>query len=445
LLVAGRARGEGSASTAAAVARFVAAGLIAAAVISVGAYWVVSRNAVVEAIRNAQEIAAIDGRGIAGPALTDAVTAGDPQAVAGFDQLIRERVLSSRVVRVKIWTPEGRIVYSDIPALIGQVFSLGPQELAAIRSVRITAEVSELNRAENQYERAYGHLLEVYLPIQSQSAQTFLFETYQVYSSIDQDQQRIWAAFFPVLLGGLILLLVVQVPLAWNLARSLQKARRDREALLNRSLEISATERRRIARDLHDGVVQALAGVAYSLGAGSTKAARADRQAAGETMKEAAGVIRQAVRDLRTLIVEIAPPDLAGSRLEAALGDLLAPLADRGIETSLRADGLDGVDRETAAVLYRAAQEAIRNASAHAEPSRVDVVVAGGADFAELEVHDDGAGFTADDVIGRRRHGHVGIAMLRSLVEDAGGGLWLSSRPGAGTTIRVRMGREGAE
>jgi two-component system, NarL family, sensor kinase len=432
-------------STAGAVARFVAAGLIAAAAISAGAYWVVTRNAVAEAIRNAQEIAAIDGRAIAAPALSDAVVAGDPPALAGFDTLVRQRVLSSRVVRVKIWTTGGVIVYADVPALIGQRFGLGPQEQSAIRNTRIAAEVSELDRPENRYERGYGRLLEVYLPIESQTGQTYLFETYQVYSSIDQDQQRIWAAFFPVLLGGLMLLFVVQVPLAWNLARSLQKARREREALLSRSLEISATERRRIARDLHDGVVQALAGVAFSLGAASGQAAKEGQRAVADTITESAGVIRQAVRDLRTLIVDIAPPDLAGSRLEGAVGDLLAPLADRGIETSLKANGLESIDRDTAAVLYRAAHEAIRNAAAHAQATHLDVAIVGDGEYAELEIRDDGTGFTAEEVIGRRRHGHVGIAMLKSLVEDAGGKIWLSSRPGSGTVIKVQLGPARAE
>ncbi len=89
-------------STAGAVARFVAAGLVAATAIGLGAYWVVSRNAVAEAIRHAQEIAAIDGRNVVAPALSDQVVGGEPAALTAFDQLVRDRVLSSRVVRVKI-------------------------------------------------------------------------------------------------------------------------------------------------------------------------------------------------------------------------------------------------------------------------------------------------------------------------------------------------------
>lgn len=420
-------------STLAAVARFVAAGLIAAAVISAGAYWVVSQNAVNEAIRNAQEVAAIDGRSVVGPALSDGVVSGDLNALTTFDDIVKERVLSARVVRVKVWTPGGRIVYSDVRALVGEVFDLGPEELGAIRDNRVVAEVSQLSRPENRYERPYGKLLEVYLPIESQSGQTFLFETYQVYSSIDRDQQRIWSAFFPVLAGGLALLLAVQVPLAWRLARSLERVRDEREALLKRSIEISAAERRRIARDLHDGVVQSLAGVGLRLGADS---ARREPQA---VMAESAAVIRQAVRDLRTLIVDIAPPDLSGRRLESALRDLLAPLALQGMETRLEAEGLAAVDTETGGVVYRAAQEAIRNAAAHSGASRLDVVVRARHGRTELEVRDDGRGFTVAEVSERRGQGHVGMALLKGLVEDAGGELSVSSRPGQGTTLRVRL------
>lgn len=423
-----------------AVARFAAAGIIATAVISAGAYWVVSRNAVAEAIRNAQEIAAIDGRDIAAPALTAGVVAQDPSSVAAFDQLVRQRILSSRVVRVKIWSTSGKVVYSDFSTLIGETFPLAAEEVDAIKADRIAAEVSELNRLENRYERPYGRLLEVYLPIQSQTGETYLFETYQVYSSIDQDQQRIWSAFFPVLLGGLVLLLAVQVPLAWTLARNLERARLDREALLKRSIDTSAAERRRIARDLHDGVVQELAGAAYTLDA-EAGAAREPAPSAAKAMADAARVLRRSLRDLRTLIVDIAPPDLAGPRLESALSDLLVPLAERGITTTLEARGLGTIDGETAAVVFRTAQEAVRNVTAHAEATEVGIVVSGDTDTATIEVKDNGRGFTADDVLARRRQGHVGIAMLKSLVEDAGGRLSVSSRPGSGTAVRATFAR----
>jgi two-component system, NarL family, sensor kinase len=421
------------------VVRFIAAGLVATAIIGAGGYWVVRSNAVAEATRNAQEVAAITGRGIVGPALTDSVIGGDPTAFAAFDRLIRDRVLSARVVRVKIWTPEGSIIYSDLASLVGQVFPLAASEQAAYRENRVVAEISELNKPENRYERGYGQLLEVYLPVVSASGHKLLFETYQVYSSISDDERRIWSAFFPLLLGAIALLFVVQVPLAWRLATSLESARREREALLERALDASAAERRRIARDLHDGVVQALAGVAFSLGGVSATAIAGGDDTLATQLKKSGEAVRQAIRDLRTLIVEIAAPDLEGKRLEDALAELLAPLEAQGLKVSLEVNSVRGIDRERTVMLYRAAQEAVRNVVNHSGATGIEVRAAVVDHTAVLSVHDNGHGFTADEVVGRRREGHVGLAMLRSLVEDGGGELRVSSTAEGGTTIEVSV------
>jgi len=422
-----------------AVLRFVLAGLVAAVVISAGAYWVVSRNAVAEATRNAQEIAAIDGRSIVAPALTDAAVGGDPLALHSLDVLVHDRVLSARVVRVKIWAATGRIVYSDAAALIGRTYGLGEDELGAMRGNRVVAEVSQLSKPENQYERGYGQLVEVYLPIKSTGGATYLFETYQVYTSIVEDQQRIWSAFFPVLLGGIALLFIVQVPLAVRLATKLDSARREREMLLSRAIEASAAERRRIARDLHDGVVQDLAGAAFSLSAAAQRPEVAANHDLEGILAAGARATRAAVRDLRNLIVEIAPPNLEAGKLESALANLLAPLEADGLKTSLRVSGVASLDRERVELLYRAGQEALRNAAAHAGATTIDVQVGAEAGGVFLEVRDNGRGFTADEVIQRQQEGHVGLALLRGLVEDGGGEMAVTSEAGRGSTIRVKV------
>jgi signal transduction histidine kinase len=421
------------------VLQFVLAALVAAAAITAGAYWVVSRNAIEEATRNAQEVAAIDGRDIVEPALTPGVMTGDQAATATFDRLIHERVLSLRVVRVKIFTSAGRVVYSDAPQLIGEVFPLDAGRLSALHESRVIAEVAKTDRPQNRYDTGLGPLLEAYLPIRAPSGETLLFETSQVYSSIDDDQRRIWSAFFPVLAGGVLILFAVQVPLAWRLARSLDRSRREREALLKRALDASELERRRIARDLHDGVVQTLAGVAFSLSAASAQRMKSGAGAIDAVLGQAARSTRGAVRDLRSLIVEIAPPNLQGTRLEGAIADLLAQVEGEQIPTTLSTEGLAAVDAEAAAVLYRAAQEAIRNAIAHSGASHIDVQVSVADGVARLLVRDDGRGFTADEVIERQHQGHVGLAMLRSLVEDAGGELAITSRPLEGSQLTATL------
>src|SRR3977135_1850161 len=99
-------------SVPAAVTQFVLAGLAAVVLISAGTIYHLRRNATSEAIRNAREVASIDGHAIAEPVLSDGVLTGDPHAMATLNAVVHERILSERVVRVKIWTPDGRVIYS---------------------------------------------------------------------------------------------------------------------------------------------------------------------------------------------------------------------------------------------------------------------------------------------------------------------------------------------
>ena len=82
------------------------------------------------------------------------------------------------------------------------------------------------------------------------------------------------------MLGALILLALIQLPLAWQLARRVRRTQDEREKLLRHAIEASDVERRRIARDLHDGVVQDLAAVSYSLSAAARERSRSFRRAA---------------------------------------------------------------------------------------------------------------------------------------------------------------------
>src|SRR5437764_5592667 len=104
------------------------------------------------------------------------------------------------------------------------------------------------------------------------------------------------------------------------MARGLRQGQLERERLLQRAIDASNAERRRIARDLHDGVVQSLAGVSYSLAAAAD---RLDGEPGsgdvGLSLRQAAADTRRSMRDLRSLIVEIAPPNLHAEGLEHAV------------------------------------------------------------------------------------------------------------------------------
>jgi len=141
-------------------------------------------------------------------------------------------------------------------------------------------------------------------------------------------------------------------------------------------------------------------------------------------------------------LVEIYPPRVQDVGLKSALADLLSPLPRQGIETSLEVpDGLDlGTDREE--LMFRVAQEAVRNAAKHAEPHRIEVRVSDSTERTELVVEDDGRGLPTELRGNGVGEGHFGLRLLRDLAAAAGATLKVDSEPGRGTTVGVRMGRE---
>jgi signal transduction histidine kinase len=437
---------SGSSSVAGAVAKFALSGLVVVALLGVAAVFVFIRIGRTEAVADARSLTALAGRGIVQPALTPGILTGDATSLRAVDRVVRRHVLQGAVVRVKIWRADGTIVYSDEPRLVGTRYALGADEQEAIRSGAVHAEVSDLSKPENRFERLQKKLLEVYLPIRIGGGPRVLYEEYLRYSSVAASANGVWRDFAPVLIAALVVLELVQVPLAWSLARRLRERQREREQLLQQAVDASDAERRRIAADLHDGLVQDLAGISFEL------AAEAERGGpAADGLRRAAAVTRACVRQLRTLLLQIYPPSLRDAGLEAALADLLAPAATRGLRTELRVDPLldemGPLPGETEELLFRAAQEALRNVVAHSRATSVEVSVARRNGSVELRVVDDGRGFDPDEAARRRSAGHVGLDLLAALARDAGGVLEVGAANGAsngagprgGTTVRLEV------
>jgi signal transduction histidine kinase len=101
-------------------------------------------------------------------------------------------------------------------------------------------------------------------------------------------------------------------------------------------------------------------------------------------------------------------------------------------------DGLR-LPTEVEQLVFRTAQEALRNAGAHAAAGHVDLDVHTTGSAIMLRVRDDGCGFDAAEAAARRSEGHLGLSMLRDLSEAAGGRLTVDSAPGAGTTVQLEV------
>lgn len=410
-------------------------GLVVLSIVGVSAVLVARNIATDQAIEAAKETTAR----LASQAekrVDDGLLTGDADSLGTMAQFVVTAALQEPVVRVKVWGPDGTILYSDEPAAIGERFDSGRDELQELAPGEVVAEISNLSAPENRYERSFGKLMEVYTRIQTPGGTPILFETYQRLSSIAEKERRLLASFVPILIVALVAFAILLVPLVWALARRVQRASREREQLLERAADASDRERRRIAGDLHDGPVQELAGLSMRLAAEAEGAADpAQRQA----LRETASAVRGSVKTLRSAIVGIYPPNLQTAGLGPALSDLTARLPKEGLAVTLEVADPGGYGARIDELVYRATQEALRNVERHAAASEVTVRVWREGIRAVLEVADDGRGAGVDTSVPRDDEGHFGLQILRDLLADVGGTLTLAPGRAGGTVVRVEV------
>ena len=123
--------------------------------IVVGGYFVLRSVAIDEAKRDTRTKVVEAGQ-LVESALTDGLLTGDAASLRTVDDVVLGRVLSSSVVRVKIWSRDGRVVYSDDPGQIGGQFALGDEQRRLLSEGGAEVEVSGLDRPENVRDRGQG-------------------------------------------------------------------------------------------------------------------------------------------------------------------------------------------------------------------------------------------------------------------------------------------------
>lgn len=412
--------------------QFVAIGLLLLITIAAISDRLIDRAAEAEVVGDARRTTSILAQAVAERSLTDLLVAGDAGAIDRFDRAVLDGLMVDDVRRIKIWSADGTIVYSDQTELIGQRFDLGDEEIAILRGGGTEAEVSDLSRPENRFEAPGSDLVEVYTRIETPAGTPLLFEMYYSGDEIQADAQQVFEPFRRIMAGSILVLGVVGGLIIWGLTRRLSRAADERQRLLKAAIEASEAERRRIARDLHDGVVQDIAGTAFTLSAASREATP-PRQ---ETLVEAAASLRTSLRGLRSLLVEIHPPDLTADTLGASLDDLVAPAAAAGLVATVDVADLAGVSDRAVAVVWRVAQEAVRNAIRHSGGGRLTVDVRREAERVVLEVADDGVGIDLDRP---RPVERLGLRGLASLVREERGTLEVTGGPGTGTVVRLEL------
>jgi two-component system NarL family sensor kinase len=394
-----------------------------------------------EAVNDAAQRADLIADTVLQPSLRDSLAAGDPAAAAAVGKVVRAQVLGTTIVRVKIWTAAGRIVYSDEPRLRGKTFELDDEERDVLARPETRAEVSDLDHPENAYERGQGKLLEVYRPVWTPNGTALLFETYSPYSEVTSRSSQLWRGFAGLMVSSLLLLVLLLMPVLWRLLDRIRRDQAQRELLLQRAVDASLIERRRIAGALHDGVVQELAATSFVLAGSSDLASREGSAELAAQLSEAATTVRGSIGGLRSLLVDIYPPSLASAGLSVALQDLVTPLISRDVAVTVDvAEARElGLDNDGERLVFRIAHECLLNIAGHSAATHVLVRLRRPNDDVVLDVVDDGVGFDPAAVVAAPASGHLGLQVMIDVANEAGATLEVSSAPGMGTSWRLRV------
>jgi signal transduction histidine kinase len=210
-----------------------------------------------------------------------------------------------------------------------------------------------------------------------------------------------------------------------GLTEELQGARR-------RLVELREEERRRIRRDLHDGLGPALAGLTFTLDA-VRNVAPSDLERADDLLASATDQVQTMIADVRRLIYGLRPPALDELGLVASLRGLASREGSRGTRVDFDApDPMPPLEAAVEVATYRIVQEALTNVVRHARAGRCTVRLSLETDALLLEVTDDGCGFS------QRRIG-VGLQAMRERAVELGGTCEVTSTAGVGTTVSARL------
>ena len=264
----------------------------------------------------------------------------------------------------------------------------------------------------------------------------------------------VWERYRSFILGAASLIALQTMMIAALLIQRMRRRRAEQIILANegalrasyeriqdlagRLIAAQESERTRIARDLHDGLSQDVAGLAIGLSnlKRRRRGSEVEFQNALDALQQRTKALAQ---DIRQLSHDLHPGLLQHAGLAAALREHCGEFGrHHGIDTTLVAgDDLEGLDGEAALCLYRVAQEALRNISKHAGARHARVALARTDDILELTIADDGHGFDIS-----RRYGEgagLGLLSIDERVRLMKGTVKLESQLDRGTTLRVQV------
>lgn len=357
--------------------------------------------------------------------------------LARFDVEIRRRVLSTETVRVKLWIPNGTIIYSSTDGIAGSRFPLSPAAREAFTGDTGTA-ISNLGDAAHAIDRDKGDLIEYYVPLtRSNGAVTSVIEVEQDIATFNAAIARITRNVWISIVVGLLILGTFMAALTAARARELNHRRRQAERLLKSAFAAQEEERRRVVGSLHDHIGQPLYRLLYGLEGARIRLG--DDSVIADDLKVLQDIARDVDKTLRRELRLLHQGLAEDAGLQMALTDLV-DLTER--ETELKVNATIDLPTEPTAVqrtaLYQAVQEAVTNVRKHAAASTITIQIHEERRCVLLEVRDDGVGL----------HGApgLGITTTRERFEALGGSVHVAQVDHRGTSFRAWLPIEtGAE
>lgn len=210
--------------------------------------------------------------------------------------------------------------------------------------------------------------------------------------------------------------------------------------LLHQTITAQETERRRVAAEIHDSVVQSLVGLSYRLQAIKKKIPpEADQSEILPVLDLLEDQLNDNIKELRDLLLGLRPPMLEDLGLLSAIETHLKNFGIKnGIQTSFQSpDDLPPLTMDAQINFYRTIQETLNNVEKHAEASHVTIEIDTTPSKLFINIRDDGKGFSVHESGGKQRR--LGIAYMRERIELLGGNLKIKSEPGRGTFVSVEV------
>ena len=420
-----------------AVLRFLAMGLIVLVVIAVPVTLWVRGLAATHALRTSTFLTERLAEFTLTSLVTQDVVDGKRAALDLMDRRIEPAMDEGSIIRIKVWDPTGLVLYSDSRELIGQNHGLPALAKKALSGAGSQATIETQVEPDDDAAPGDQRVVEVYVRTETANGDPLVFEAYFDDSIIKEEQAAVFLGILPAFILSLAALQLAQLIPAIQLARRIQGHQIARRELIQQAAEASELERRRVARMLHDDVIQDLAGLAYAVDAEE----RGGDSAHKPFMHRAWSILQENIRRLRITTDELYPPDLHASALADALALIAQRIAHQGIDVQIDVAKDLELDDSRTTLLYRVSREVLTNALKHARATHVRLALTQSDAETLLRIDDDGQGFDSDAPV---PEGHFGIRIIKDTIRVAGGQIEVTSGLGTGTSVVVRFPREDA-